>query len=139
MSRWILVFPVVLALSSCAPEKKAEERKGPPIEQPAIPTAENKANPLAKYIEVAGFRMSEKSPTKLAVKFVVINHSEAEVADLGLDVTTQPCTVSVKVPPLGPEEMKEVTGECPTKLRVYELPDWQFIRPSFKITSPADK
>ena len=135
----MLVFPITLALCSCAPDKKVEPPKNPLATEPVIPTAENKTNPLAKYIELAGFRMSERTAAKLAIRFMVINHSQADVSDLGLDVTTQPCTVSVKIPSLGPEEAKEVTGECATKLRVYELPDWQFIRPSFKITSPSDK
>ena len=100
--------------------------------------ADNTKHPLAKHIEVAGFRMSEKPGGKLTVKMVVINHSRADVSDLGLDVKTPACTVSVKVPALAPEESKEVTGECTTQLRVYELPDWMFVRPTFTITAPPE-
>jgi hypothetical protein len=136
MSRWFLVT-LALVLCSCGSDKTPENLQKAARPEPVIPTAENKTNALAKYIEFAGFRMSERSGGKLAVRFVVINHSQADIADLGLDVTTMPCTVSVKVPSLGPEETKDVTGECVTKMRVYELPDWQFIRPTFKITSPV--
>jgi hypothetical protein len=38
---------------------------------------------------------------------------------------------------LGPQENKDVTVTVPTKLRLYELPDWQFLRAQFEITSPA--
>ncbi len=42
-----------------------------------------------------------------------------------------------KIPALGPQETQELTATAATKLRVYELPDWQFIRADFDITSPA--
>jgi hypothetical protein len=41
-----------------------------------------------------------------------------------------------KVPSLGPEEIQDVTATAATKLRIYELPDWQFIKAEFEITSP---
>ena len=42
-----------------------------------------------------------------------------------------------KVPALGPQELKEVTATATTKLRIYELPDWQFIRAEVDILAPA--
>lgn len=49
-----------------------------------------------------------------------------------------PITVfDAKVPPLGPLEVKDATGTATTKLRVYELPDWQFLKAEAEITSPA--
>jgi len=42
-----------------------------------------------------------------------------------------------KVPALGPQEIKDVAATATTKLRIYELPDWQFIRAEVEITSPA--
>lgn len=103
-------------------------------------------HPLGKYIEIAGFRISEASVGKLKIRFVVINHSDGDISDLGLKVTLKPvtakpqdppiCTFDAKVPDLGPEEMKQVTGSADTKLRVYELPDWQYLKSDFEITSP---
>lgn len=103
-------------------------------------------HPLGKYIEVAGFRITEASPGKLRIRFAVINHSDGDISDLGLKITLKPvtakpgdppvCTFEVKVPDLGPEELKEVTGSADTKLRVYELPDWQYLKSDFEITSP---
>ena len=45
-------------------------------------------------------------------------------------------TFSFKIPLLGPYESKELKAPVDTKLRVYELPDWQFLRADFQITSP---
>jgi hypothetical protein len=52
----------------------------------------------------------------------------------GDDPVTQ---FDAKVPSLGPHEIKDVTAQATTKLRLYELPDWQFLRGDFDITSPA--
>jgi hypothetical protein len=41
-----------------------------------------------------------------------------------------------KVPALSPHEVKDVTAQANTTLRIYELPDWQFLRAEFDITSP---
>ena len=108
--------------------------------------AENTNHPLAKFLEIAGFRITESKPGRLHVDFAVINHSDADVSDLALNVALRPttatadepgfCTLTVKIPSLAPRSLKDVSGECPTKLRVYELPDWQFIRPTFQITAP---
>ena len=104
-------------------------------------------HPLGKMIEVGGFRMSEAGQGHLKIRFGVTNHSDGDIADLGLKITltaagAKPedpplCTFEVKIPELGPQEMKEVTGTATTKLRIYELPDWQFIHSDFTITSPA--
>ena len=97
--------------------------------------------------EIVGFRTSEKGQGKLLVKFGIVNHSDADIADLGLNVSLKPvnakpedppfCTFPVKVPALLPQEIANSSGECTTTLRVYELPDWQFIRATFEITAPA--
>lgn len=144
----ITVITLLLALAGCstpAPDAKNAKPAGPP-EPPgaAIPTNQN---PLTKYVEVVGFRMSEEGPGKLRLKFSVINHSEADIGDLGLKVTLtttaakpgdEPVAVfDAKVPALGPEDTKDVTVTVPTKMRIYELPDWQFMRGEFEITSPA--
>jgi len=42
-----------------------------------------------------------------------------------------------KIPALGPQETKDVTAAAATKLRLYELPDWQFLRADFDVISPA--
>ena len=106
----------------------------------------NRKHPLAKYIELVGYRLSEPSANKLLVKLGVVNHSSADLGSVELKVTLvsasakegdEPIgTFDVKTPNLGPEEYKEITVPLKTKLRVYELPDWQFLRAEFEIVGP---
>ena len=113
----------------------------------AVASVIDKKHPLAKYLEIAGFRVTEGGAGKLTVKFAVINHSDADLGELTMKVmltTTAakpedpPIAVfDAKVPALGPQEAKDATGTAVTKLRVYELPDWQFLRADAEITSPA--
>ncbi len=142
----LLSVSMITGGCSSQPSSKKAGSKGPEL-PPGVIMADNRTHPLAKYIELAGFRLSEQKQGSITVQFAVINHSEADIADLGLDVRLHPavgkieeapfCTFSVKIPALQPRELANVTGDCKTNLRVYELPDWQFIRASFQITSPA--
>jgi len=43
---------------------------------------------------------------------------------------------SFKLPLLGPYESKEMSSVVDTKLKVYELPDWQNLQEQLQITSP---
>ncbi|MDQ2950614.1 MAG: hypothetical protein M3Y27_32565 [Acidobacteriota bacterium] len=133
----------LLAACSTAP-KQAEKTSG--AASTSVSTAAPSKNPAAKYIELVGFRVNERGPGKLEIRFAVVNHSEADLGDLVLDVnlrTTKAkpddpalCSFSAKVGSVGPEELKPVTVLVPTKLRVYELPDWQFLKADFQITEP---
>jgi hypothetical protein len=116
---------------------------------PAVPphfTATNTSNPVAKYVELVGLRIRERSPGHLVIQFGVVNHSEGDIGDLKLTVNlgttaAKPgdpplITFSAQASKLGPSELKDVTVEVPTKMRVYELPDWQFLTANFQITEP---
>jgi hypothetical protein len=140
-----IVIPLLVALAACSsPDSNAAKKTGPP-EPPGAATPVGK-NPLAKYLEVVGFRLAEEKPGTLKVTFGVVNHSDADMGDLVLKIrltTTAakpddpPITeFDAKVPNLGPQEMKDVTASASTKLRIYELPDWQFLRATFEIVSP---
>ena len=104
------------------------------------------SNPVAKYIELVGFRVMEKNAGKLHVEFGVVNHSEADIGDITLLVNLRASTAKpgepplvsfdAKVPSLGPEDLKQATVEVPTKLRAYELPDWQFLKADFQLIEP---
>ncbi len=104
------------------------------------------SNPVAKYIELVGVRITETKPGTLQVKFAVVNHSDADVGNIEMNVNLRPTTAKPEDPPLasfkarvdglGPEDLKEVTVDVPTKLRAYELPDWQFLTTDFEITEP---
>jgi hypothetical protein len=143
----IIVISLLLSLAACssppATDTKDTKKTGPVEPTSAVPT---KKHPLAKYVELVGFRLSEAGGGKLKVKFAVVNHSEADIGDLGVRVrlttnSSKPddppiATFDVKVPSLGPEEIQDVSATAPSKLRVYELPDWQFLKAEFEITSP---
>ena len=91
--------------------------------------------------------MAEAKPGQLDVRFVAVNHSEADLGDLELAIRLRTTAAKpddppvaefqAKVPSLGPLEIRDISTKVTTKLRIYELPDWQFMRAEFDITSPA--
>jgi uncharacterized protein (UPF0333 family) len=104
------------------------------------------SNPYQKYIEVVGVRMfqQDKKPT---VKFVVVNHSTAEIDNLEANVRLWASTsrseedsvgsFSFKVPQIDANSSKDLTEPLKTKMKIYELPDWQNTTAEIEITSPA--
>lgn len=149
MKQWnpllLIALPVFLAgCSSTAPAPAEAKQASSSSPGAAISTSKN---PLAKYIELAGFRLSESGVGKMKVKFAAINHSDADLGDLTVKIRLftnvskpgdEPITeFQAKVPSVGPEETKDVDASATTKLRLYELPDWQFLRYDFDIVSPA--
>ncbi|MEQ1946295.1 MAG: hypothetical protein ABL995_03850 [Bryobacteraceae bacterium] len=137
----------IAALTGCssqAPETPKQKQAGAPQ---AISSVISSKHPVAKYLELAGFRLSESGAGKLTVKFAVINHSNADVGDLDLHIKLLTTAAAAGDPPitefdakvagLGPLETKDASGTAITKLRVYEMPDWQFIKADAEITSPA--
>jgi hypothetical protein len=131
-------------LTACSSPSSSPAAAGRPAGQ-AVP-AKASSNPVAKYIELVGFRLTEKGAGKIRIRFGVVNHSDADLGSLELVVNVRPTIAKpdeaplfsfpVKVSSVGPEELKEVEAEAPTKLRIYELPDWQFLRADFVVTSP---
>ena len=91
--------------------------------------------------------ITQDAKKKPIVKFVVTNHSGAEITDLGGNVTvwgrTQKSeeeaagTFSFASAHLSPYESKEMSAPLTTKLKLYELPDWQNVSTDIQITSPA--
>ena len=140
-------LPLIIFLTGCstAPTETKEVKKAEPY-GPGPATSSSK-HPLVKYIELSGFRVSESGAGKLKIKFAAINHSAADMGELMVKVrlmttASKPgdppvAEFEAKIPPLGPEEVQDVTATATTKLRLYELPDWQFLRADFDITSPA--
>jgi hypothetical protein len=118
---------------------------GTTLETPAG-KAGAKPNPYQKFIEVTGVRLYQDSKKKVAARFLVVNHSEGEMADLSATVEIRGRTAKegeeavgsfkLKVPSLGPNESKEMTVPVDTKLKVYELPDWQMIDTRVQVTAP---
>ena len=151
----LLVAAVLVGLGAGAyfyllPSSKTAE---PASKQPAsfeapssFPSPKAKEHPLAKFIEIAGLRVTEDVKQKAQIKYLVVNHSGAELGDLTLAITLKPFTAkpedkpvaafSVKVASLRPYESRELETSVKTALRAYELPDWQFLRAEFEITAP---
>ena len=138
---------LIVCLASCSSSSSSNKQAQPAA--PVIPAhyvASNTANPVAKYIELVGFRINEKSPGHLAIQFGVVNHSEADIGDVKMTINLSTTAAKPGEPPLitfpamvsklGPSELKDISAEVPTKLRVYELPDWQFLKADFQITEP---
>ncbi|HEX3878861.1 MAG TPA: hypothetical protein VHW24_17865 [Bryobacteraceae bacterium] len=106
------------------------------------------ASPWQKFIEIAGVRFQEdpKHKGQIQVKFLVINHSESTLNDLAGNVTIwannrksdedAQGTFAFKTN-IGPFDSKEVTAPFTTKLKVYELPDWNLVNTDLQITAPA--
>src|ERR1700722_13784577 len=146
---WLFSAALFLTFLNGCSSSSAPAKSGKP--GPVVPphfTASNTSNPIAKYIELVGLRVTERSPGHLVVQFGVVNHSEADVGDVKMKVNLSTTAAKPEDPPLitfpaqvsrlGPSELKDVTVEVPTKLRVYELPDWQFLKVDFQITEPKE-
>ncbi len=126
--------------------KGGSQAAAPPatVESPAAKPGA-KANPLQKYIEISGVRFAEDPKKKLLVKFILTNHSDADLAGLAGNVTiwgrTQKSeedavgTFSFKTN-VGPGATEEVSAPLTTKLKIYELPDWQNVTTDLQITAP---
>jgi hypothetical protein len=138
----VLSLAAALILCACSSAPPDSAKKTPEASLRVSPSS----NPAARHLEVVGVRITEKTPGKLLIQFGVVNHSDADLGDISLDVTlktttskdSEPPLVSfkAKVPAVGPEDLKAVSVEVPSKLRPYELPDWQFLKTDFRLDEP---
>jgi len=114
---------------------------------PAANVARTKlSNPLQKVVEVVGLRLVLDSRKKPQARFVVVNHSPDELDDLSATVTIWASTsrseedsvgtFTFKIGSLGSYESKEMTEPLNTKLKIYEMPDWQNATPEVQFTTP---
>jgi hypothetical protein len=112
----------------------------------AAPAAKQKAtSPLQKYVEVVGLRLTQDAKKKPQAKFIVVNHGNAELNDLTANVTLWASTsrseedsvgtFTFKINSLGTNEAKEITTPLKTRLKMYELPDWQNLTAEVQLTS----
>ncbi len=127
--------------------KGAPQKPAANVESPAA-KAGAPVNPFQKYMEVSGVRFEEdpKDKTKTIIRFLLTNHSPAEAQGLAGNVTvwgrTQKSeedaagTFTFKTD-IGPFESKEMKAPLNTKLKIYELPDWQNVSTDVQITAPS--
>ena len=139
---------LAVVLAGCSSASSSNKQAAAPPTVPAHFVANNANNPVAKYLELVGLRIRERSPGHLVIQFGIVNHSEADIGDVKMSVNLSTTAAKAGDPPLisfpatvsklGPDELKDVSVEVPTKMRVYELPDWQFLKANFEITEPKE-
>ncbi len=119
--------------------------KGASDKVAAVAPAEKGTNPLQKSVEVSGVRVVTQDKKPVA-KAVIVNHSIAEVTGLEATVTLWASTkrseedsvgtFQIKVSSIAPNGSVDVTAPFNTKLKPYEMPDWQNLTADLQITSP---
>jgi len=103
---------------------------------------------IQKFIEVSSVRFLEDPKRKemALVRFVVTNHSEAELTGLAGNVTIWASTGRSEEDAEGTFEFstnlkgfesKELTVPLVGKKKIYELPDWQNMTMDVQITAPT--
>jgi hypothetical protein len=120
------------------------DAKTAPTPAVAAPASASTAplSPLAKFIEVTGYRIVIDENKKSEVQYLVVNHSSADISDANIFVTLhsvkpgQPpvCRFSFKVPSLAPFESKEMSSPIEKATRAVSLPDWQDLRADVQIS-----
>jgi len=123
--------------------ESGDKAKDAPTTQTEKPGEAPKEHPLAKQIEVTGFRIREPKPGQADVKMLVVNHSAADIADLRMTVSVtakgtskQVATFPITVKRLGAFESTEASAKIKVALRAYELPDWQFLEAKLLVQAP---
>ena len=99
--------------------------------------------PLAKFVEVTGFRFVVDLNRKSEIHYLVVNHSAAPLTGVNVFVTLrlpggktgQPplARFSFRAPELMPFESKEMTSSIDRLTRTVALPDWQDVRADIEI------
>ncbi|MBM3811256.1 MAG: hypothetical protein FJW20_06420 [Acidimicrobiia bacterium] len=122
--------------TSAEPEVKMET----PAEQ-AKSAPSGSAN-LARHLEVVGIRILEENRRPM-VRFLVVNHSNADFPDLNAVVTLRSTkaaadsapisTIDLKLSALAANASVEIAAPLKTGLRAYEMPDWQFLRADIQL------
>ena len=122
--------------------------------QTAVTAAETPADtvgaassPLQRYVEISGLRFAEdpKDKAKTIVKFVLINHSDAELPGVSGAVSLLGRTPKGAVTEgsfsfttdLPPGAVKDLSAPLDTKKMIYELPDWQNAMAELQVTAPG--
>jgi hypothetical protein len=115
------------------------------VESPAAKPG-TRTHPLQKYIEVSGVRFVENGKKQPEVRFLVTNHSPAEIDGLTANVTLWGRTQKSEEEAAGtfdfkadlkPWESKDLSTKLTSKLKIYELPDWQNVSTDVQITAPG--
>ncbi len=101
-------------------------------------------SPLQRYIEISGLRYAEdpKDKNKTIVKFVLTNHSDADLPGVSATATLLGHTPKSVVQEgtfafttdLPPGAVKDLSAPLDTTKMIYELPDWQNASAELQVT-----
>jgi hypothetical protein len=96
---------------------------------------------MAKYVEVTGLRASVDSKNGSDIRYVVVNHSSADLPAFQIKVKVHPrkgnaeiFSFTAVVPGLGPNESREMHTPISSQLRSYEVPEWSNMRVEAHVT-----
>jgi FlaG/FlaF family flagellin (archaellin) len=144
-----IVMLVLLAVGLAAvfylmPHTVADAKPAPtPAEAATVPApAATGSSPLAKFIEVTGFRIVVDANKKSEVQYLIVNHSDADISDANVFITLRGtkagqapvCRFSFKIPSLGPFESKEMSSPIEKSTRNFAPPEWQDLRADVQIS-----
>lgn len=106
-------------------------------------TAPAVSYPLAKNVEVTGFRFVVDNAKKSEIHYLVVNHSNTILSGMTIFVTLHSAHAKPGQPPLsrfsfpapnlGPFESREMTSPIEKVTRPLDLPDWQDLRTQVEI------
>jgi hypothetical protein len=132
--------------------RPAAEAKASPAAQTSTPSAalpestvvsSVSAAPLAKAIEVTGFRIQMDSAKKSEIQYLVVNHTPARFSGVTVYVTLYApdakagqsplCKFQFTAPNLAPYQSKDMTSAIERVSPALTLPDWQDLRASVEI------
>lgn len=114
------------------------------VESPAAKPGA-KVSPYQKYIEISGVRFVEGAKKRIEVRFIITNHSGADIPGLAGNVTIWGRTRNAEEDAAGTftfktdltgMESKDLTVPLTTKKEFIELPDWQNVSTDVQITAP---
>ena len=131
----IIIGLTLVVLRNSNRTAAAAQSAAKPLEAPGAPVAAAQNGPF-RYVEFAGLRLTEDAKQKPFVQMLIVNHSGADLGELNTKINLRAVAQKTQEPvgtfafktTLGPYESKEVKAPLDTRLRVYELPDWQFLR-----------
>lgn len=151
---WLIVLLVFAVLGGAlygayrlfgAGGAKSAESSAPAL---ASIAAEEGAHPFRRHLEITGLRLFEDGRKNVMLRYVVVNHSPADMSGVELRIlltTTAAAEQSpaiaeiiAKVGDIPAQGSKEMESRVQTKLRAYELPDWQFLATRFSVTAPTN-
>jgi len=137
------VISIVRPTAEAKPSAAAQTDSGAAAAVSTPPVAGVSASPLAKAIEVTGFRIQTDPAKKSEIQYLVVNHSSARFSGVTVYVTLyaadakagQPplCRFQFTAPNLAPYQAKEMASAIERIARPVSLPDWQDLRATVEI------